>query len=207
VREENSPVRKENDQWRPSPAEAKRPVRTSVESFLSEYQFYQGIAGPDPRTASKTTVVDGLCRIIEVEGPMLAKRAYDIYLRGCDIQRLGGELKSTMNKALMDAIRQGRIVSENEPNERGLLFSTVRIKGREPIKPRCRGPRTFEEIPPGELRYVGQQVLKMRDLEPLSDGHLRAILEIFDLKRLTTQVGTTLLEILERQDERVNSLS
>jgi len=26
-------------------------------------------------------VADSLCRIIEVEGPMLAKRAYDIYLK------------------------------------------------------------------------------------------------------------------------------
>ena len=32
-----------------------------------------------------------------------------------------------------------------------------------------------------------------------SDEHLRAVLERFDLKRLTTQVGTTLLEILERR--------
>ena len=29
-----------------------------------------------------------------------------------------------------------------------------------------------------------------------SDEHLRAILECFDLKRLTTQVGTSLLEFL-----------
>ena len=182
-------------------------ISTSGTSLLPEYPTYQGIAGPDPRTASKHTIADGLCNIIEVEGPMLAKRAYDIYLRGCGIQRLGGELKSTMNKALMDSIRQGRIVSENEPDERGLLFSTVRIKGTDPIKHRRRGPRTFEEIPPGELRFVGQQVLKTRDLEAFSDEHLRAILDIFDLKRLTTQVGTTLLEILERQDVRVDSLS
>ena len=31
---------------------------------------------------------------------MLAKRAYDIYLRGCGIRRMGGELKRTMNRAL-----------------------------------------------------------------------------------------------------------
>jgi hypothetical protein len=43
-----------------------------------------------------------------------------------------------------------------------------------------------------------------------SDEHLRAILEFFDLRRLTTQVGTTLLEILEKQlpyvDEFINSI-
>lgn len=31
-----------------------------------------------------------------------------------------------------------------------------------------------------------------------SDEHLHAVLELFDLKRLTTQVGTVLLKILER---------
>lgn len=33
-----------------------------------------------------------------------------------------------------------------------------------------------------------------------SDEHLRATLEFFDLKRLTTQVGTRLLEILKSLD-------
>src|SRR5262249_38671633 len=89
---------------------------------------------------------------------------------------------------------------------RGLIFSTVRIKGSPPIKPRRRGPRAFEEIPPGELRYAGQYVLEQGQLRACSDEHLRAILDIFDLKRLTTAVGTTMLEILERRDERVDNL-
>jgi hypothetical protein len=38
-----------------------------------------------------------------------------------------------------------------------------------------------------------------------SDEHLRAILEYFDLKRLTTQVGTTLLEVLDRHEGEVSS--
>jgi len=43
-----------------------------------------------------------------------------------------------------------------------------------------------------------------------TDDHLRAVLECFDLKRLTTQVATALLEIRERRipyvDEFINSL-
>ena len=50
----------------------------------------------------------------------------------------------------------------------------------------------------------------LRDgLDPGSDDHLRAILDIYDLKRLTTQVGTSLLEILEKHfsyvDERLTN--
>ena len=89
---------------------------------------------------------------------MIAKRAYDIYLRGCGIRRLGPELKSTMNRALSSAIQQGRVASENEPGKSGVIFSTVRSRGNAPVKLRCRGPRTFEEIPPGELRAVGRYV-------------------------------------------------
>ena len=167
---------------------------------LKDYVSFQGQAGPDPRTVSLGAVAEGLCRIIEAEGPMFAKRAYDIYLRGCSIKRLGPELKSTMNKALSSAIRQGNVISENEPGVSELLFSTVRSKGSPPTRLRCRGPRTFEEIPPAELRAASKLVSETLHLEPGTDEHLRAILEYFDLKRLTAQVGTTLLEILDRPE-------
>ena len=50
-------------------------------SILADYVSYRDQTGPDPRTAALDVVADSLCRIIEVEGPMLAKRAYDIYLK------------------------------------------------------------------------------------------------------------------------------
>jgi hypothetical protein len=65
-----------------------------------------------------------------------------------------------------------------------------------PLKLRQRGPRTYDEIPPSELLAVGRYLAERDRLDLSSDEHLRAILEAFDLKRLTTQVGTNLLEIL-----------
>ena len=127
---------------------------------------------------------------------MLAKRAYDIYLRGCGIRRMGGELRRIMNRALSAAIRQGRILSEDEHKKGGLLYSIVRTKRVAPLKLRQRGPRTYDEIPPSELLAVGRYLAERDRLDLSSDEHLRAILEAFDLKRLTTQVGTNLLEIL-----------
>ncbi len=167
--------------------------------FFGKYVVYAGPSEPDPRTVSTGVVADGLFRIIDCEGPMIAKRAYDIYLRSCGIRRLGGELKSTMNKALTVAVRQGRIVSVNEAGKSGVIFSTVFSKGKPAVHPRTRGPRTFEEIPPGELRAVSEHILSRIGLAPGSDAHLRAILEHYDLKRLTTQVGSTLLDILSQE--------
>lgn len=175
---------------------------------LNDYPEYSGLPGDDPRSVNTIVISDGIVRIVEVEGPVVAKRVYDIYLRGCGIQRMGHELKSTMNKALAHAIRQGRLVSENEATDRGLLFSVVRVNGSPPIRLRTRGPRSFEEIPPSELQVVAVYVAERHGFSLGTDEHLRAVLECFDLKRLTTQVGTALLEILERRipyvDEFIN---
>ena len=103
-----------------------------------------------------------------------------------------------MNKALARAIREQRLLSEDEAAQRGLLFSVVRVNGSPRIKLRTRGPRSFEEIPPSELQLVAKYLLERHSFPSGSDEHLRAVLECFDLKRLTTQVGTTLLEVLER---------
>ncbi len=162
------------------------------------YAEYEGLTGSDPRSVDARTVSEGIVRIVEVEGPMVAKRAYDIYLRGCGIKRMGHELKSIMNKALGHAIREQRLVSENEATERDLLFSIIRVNGSPPIKLRTRGSRSFEEIPPSELQAVARHLVDQHSLPSGSDEHLRAVLEYFDLKRLTTQVGTTLLDVLER---------
>jgi hypothetical protein len=188
------------------------PAVRSVDGSLSfsEYSEYSGSPGNDPRSVNLIVVSEGIVRIVEVEGPVVAKRAYDIYLRGCGIQRMGHELRSAMNKALAHAIRQGRLVSKNEANDRGLLFSVVRMSGSPPIRLRRRGPRSLEEIPPSELQVVAMYLAERHGFSSGSDQHLRAILERFDLTRLTTQVSTTLLKILERRfpyvDEFLNRI-
>ncbi len=131
---------------------------------ISDYTEYTGPAGNDPRSVSTNVVSEGIVRIIEVEGPVLAKRVYEIYLRGCGIKRMGHELKRTMNKALAHAIRQGHVVSEDEAAKRGLLFSVVRAKGSPPIRLRSRGSRSFEEIPPSELQLVAKYLLQRQSM-------------------------------------------
>jgi very-short-patch-repair endonuclease len=170
-------------------------------AFLKHYVAYRGPAVPDPRTVNIGAVADGLCQIITAEGPMIAKRAYDVYLRGCGIKRLGGELKSTMNKALATAVRQGRVISEETPGRSGLILSTVRCKGAPAVKPRRRGPRSFDEIPPGELQAIAQHLSRSLALEPGCEEHRRAILEALELKRLTAQVSTALFELFNGRND------
>lgn len=181
-------------------------IETPPSNFAPYISFSGPLVGQYPRVDNTRLVAEDLCRIIDIEGPMLAKRAYDIYLRSCGIKRMGGELKSALNKALTVAVRQNRVVVEDEMGKNGLLFSIVRSNGCVPVKLRRRGPRTLEEIPPSEIQLVARQVSFELELTPGSDEHLRALLEAFELKRLTTQAGSTLLETLEKRFLYVDEL-
>ncbi|MBT3499888.1 MAG: DUF559 domain-containing protein, partial [Gemmatimonadales bacterium] len=181
----------------PTPGAAAR--ATPVPSTTAPYSAFVGRAGPDPRYGTPEDVAEGLCRIIDQEGPVLAKRAYDIYLRLSGVRRMGGGIKKSMNRALQKAIQQGRVVKENEAGKLGLLYSTVRLAGSPPVVPRERGPRSFDEIPLSELQLVARRLLRDTAATPGSQPHLRSVLELFDLKRLTAQVETTLLDALDGQ--------
>ena len=46
---------------------------------------------------------------------------------------------------------------------------------------------------------MGQYISMNLQVEPGTDEHLRLVLDHFDLRRLTTQVGTAILEILDKE--------
>lgn len=164
-----------------------------------EYLEYDGPPCYNPNDAVNSEIAEGLVRIVEIEGPVLAKRAYDIYLRSCGIRRLGGELQKKMNKALQYAIREGAIVYEDELKRGGLIYSIVRLKGTSPIRLRKRGPRLFEEIPPSELNALSIYLAQQDGYDIGSEEHMRAVLEWFDLKRLTVQTSGALKDIVNMQ--------
>ena len=76
--------------------------------------------------------------------------------------------------------------------------------GRRAVKDEPVNPRRLRRKQVGHAGAV--EITEDEDLEPGSDAHLRAVLDFFDLKRLTIQVGTTLLEILERQYPYVDEM-
>ena len=168
---------------------------------LRPYSEFDGPPFPDPRRAHPSRVAGGLYQIIQVEGPMLAKRAYDIYLRSCGIRRMGHKLKSQMDKALQHAISQNLVVIADEGKVGGFVRLIVRLPVCQPVVARERGPREFGQIPPSELQFVAGLVRIGREyeLERGSEEHLRAVLKAFDLRRFTKGIRTTLLDVLERR--------
>ncbi len=167
---------------------------------IAPYPRFDGEAGPDPRHAQADLVANGLCRIIQTEGPILVERAYRVYLHGCGMSKLGRVLKSKLNQALWRAQQHGQVVTEDEWGEGKLVRSIVRLVDGVPVVARERGPREFAELPPSELQLVARLVHRQRaeELDFGSEEHFRAVLAEFGLRRLTKQVRKTLLDVLAR---------
>jgi hypothetical protein len=83
----------ENVTYQKPQAEPNICPESSLQIRLSEYKTYEGLPLQDPRNAKVLEIEEGLCSIIGVEGPVLTKRAYDVYLRCCGIKRMGRELE------------------------------------------------------------------------------------------------------------------
>lgn len=191
-----------------APVVSFRSVSTASDSLpeMEEYKNYNGESTQDPRNVDAQTVAQGLMGIVETEGPMLAKRAYDVYLRHCGIKRMGKDLKGMMNRALQHAINKKFIVKEDEWGLGGLLYSIIRLPGQ--VTPRLRelGGRTIDEIPPSEIKEASRLV-PSNDYSANSEEHLREILNVYGLKRLTEHTRDKLRQAIffEREKSSENS--
>ena len=183
----------------PPKTEEPEPNSTATKNLsLTPYTTFEGSDLEDPSSAncSNNKVAEGLSRIVEAEGPMLAKRAYDVYIRACGIRRLGRQLKTIMNRAMQHAIRTGKIEREDEWDEGGVIHSIVRAQGSPKIKLREKGPRDLDEIPASELLIVARLVKKTSS-EMGDEAHIRDILECYGLKRLTSPVQKLFDDLFE----------
>ena len=170
---------------------------SDVQIIFHPYSIYSCGELTDPRQAEGDEIASNLMEIINIEGPMLAKRAYDIYLKTCGIKRMGKELKKIMNKSLQILVRQGDVVIQDEMNIGGLVYTYIRTKDTQPIVLRERGPRTFNEIPPSEVLIVANYIRAEAKEHIENDDQLyRNVLNEFDLKRLTAATKERLDDIL-----------
>lgn len=165
--------------------------------LLVEYVEYSGPPGKDPREVNNREIIDGLLRIIEVEGPVIASRAYGVYLRGCGIKRMGRDLRRILNRALSKAVREGYVICQDEIGKGGIISSTVRMKDCLTVKMRSRGPRSLDEIPKSELLEVARCLAEERKMTYGSEEHLRALMDIYDSKRLTGRVEELFRSVLD----------
>jgi ketosteroid isomerase-like protein len=173
----------------PAPA----PRAGAVVVDLEPYVAWEERPVPDPRTAGRDALMPVLMEIVEIEGPVLAGRAFGLYTRASGGKKLTGAAKAPLTGSawrlkIQERLAIGRDGATTIDNE-----DVLRPFGAEPVRVRELGPRTLEEVP---LDEVAELMRRLRD-GGASDLK-RAVLDTYGLVRLTAR-AEQFLEAAEEQ--------
>jgi hypothetical protein len=176
----------EDEDELPLSAVEERVPPATTDPVLAAYGQFDGkvvqVAG-----ASRRELLDGLVHLVEAEGPVLGNRLHTAYVRASGGIRVTKLTAGELNKAIAQAVREGRLIEDNPLGESGVKPRTYRLPEQQGVRTRHLGPRSFEEVPPGELVALLDHVAE-RDGNTGEEALLRAVLELLGLKRLTDNV-------------------
>ena len=168
------------------PAAPSRP-RSAVAVELDPYRAWEPRDLPDPRTAGRDVLMPVLLEIVEIEGPVLAGRAFGLYTRAAGGRKLTGAAKAPLTGSAwrlkiqerLEIAREGAVTIEDD--------DVLRPAGGRTVHVRELGPRTLEEVP---LEEVAELMLRLREA---GAGDLkRAVLDAYGLVRLTARADAYL---------------
>lgn len=149
---------------------------------------------PDPTVANPADLIPGLIEIIDAEGPISTGRLYRVFVKRAGKSKVGRQVRSTLNKALWKAIRDGSVDERDEAVRDGMKERVVRIAGSSPIVVRGRGNRDFHEIPPSEVATVMTQILQ-QNAEFDTETLYRRVLDFYEIRRMTVKIKKRLESI------------
>jgi very-short-patch-repair endonuclease len=178
---------------KPVPSSVIPPV-ASGEASLASYDEFTGTL-PSALDATKAQLIDGLRAIVAVEGPVLGHRLHSAYVKASGGQRVGKQIATTLNSAIITAVRRGLLVEDNPLGEPGVKPRTYRLLDQPTTRVRRLGPRPFEHIPPRELASILAQVAADHGWDSEQTLY-RATLDLLGLKRLTANVNDRFRAVL-----------
>ncbi|WCB92866.1 hypothetical protein DSM104299_01566 [Baekduia alba] len=149
--------------------------KSGVHVDLEPYTAWPSRAVPDPRSAGREAIGPALLEIVAAEGPILAERAYRLYVKAS-----GGKALTSIARAPLSGstfrLRQAGAIDFEEGSE------VLRPAGTPEVRVRELGPRALDEVP---LREVAEL---MRRLRAAGATELpRAVLDAYGLVRMTAK--------------------
>lgn len=149
--------------------------KSGVHVELEPYTAWVPHAVPDPRSAGREAIGPVLLEIISAEGPILAERAYRLYVKAS-----GGKALTSIARAPLSGstfrLRNAGAIDFEEGSE------VLRPAGTPEVRVRELGPRALDEVP---LREVAEL---MRRLRAAGATELpRAVLDAYGLVRMTAK--------------------
>lgn len=163
-----------------NPEQPPVPYRVRSHVRLAPYRNFSG--GPFVAVSMDHTneIRHGIREIISVEGPIVALRAYQLYVQASGGQRAGTEIRRVLNHVVHNEIRRGALASLKDGTP-GVIGRTIYLPGTPPVVVRALGARELIEVPKSEVRTLITEL----DLAGHSSASVsRAVLETYGLSRL-----------------------
>ena len=165
------------------------PQRVPVEP----YRAWDGTVPGDPRETPRPRIMESLQEIVAAEGPMLAGRAYALYVKAGGGKKVTTVAKAPLTSATYWLSREGKVELTQADHAPWQGEDQLRLPDTPPVVVRELGPRELIEVPLDEIAEL------MRRL--LAAGHARetikrSVLTTYGLVRLTSRadeyLGTAL---------------
>jgi hypothetical protein len=151
--------------------------RGGVHVDLEPYTAWTPRPVPDPRTAGREAIGPVLLEIVAAEGPILAERAYRLYLKASGGKALTSIARAPLSGSAYRLRQAGAIEFDGDDAE-----LTLRPTGVAAVRVRELGPRTLDEVPLNEVAEL------MRRLRAAGATELpRAVLDTYGLVRMTAK--------------------
>jgi hypothetical protein len=176
--------------WRETLAAATVPAaaapRAAVTIDLEPYTAWELRPVPDPRTAGRDALMPALMEIVEVEGPILAGRAFNLYTRASGGKKTTSAAKaplagSAWRLKIAERLAIGRADATTIADD-----DVLRVAGTDPVRVRELGPRTLEEVPLNEVAALMRRLRESDPARPATDLK-RAVLDAYGLIRMTAR--------------------
>jgi hypothetical protein len=162
----------------------------AVQVDLEPYTAWPARPVPDPRNAGREAIGPVLLEIVDAEGPILAERAYRLYVKASGGKALTSIARAPLSGATF-RLKAAAAIEMEEGSE------VLRPAGTAEVRVRELGPRALDEVP---LREVAEL---MRRLRAAGATELpRAVLDAYGLVRMTAKAEDFLA-----QAEQVSEMS
>jgi hypothetical protein len=151
---------------------------------LAPYRAWEEQPVPDPRTAGRAVIDPVLLAIVEDEGPVLATRAYRLYVKASGGKALTSIARAPLSGSAYRLRQEGRVEISPAAENPGQDDEVLRPAGSPPVRVRELGPRALDEVP---LAEVAALMDRLRAAGTGEDDLARAVLDTYGLVRMTAK--------------------
>lgn len=165
---------------------APAPAPAGGDVVLDPYEEWAPRPLGDPRETPRPRIMEGLLDIVAAEGPVLASRAYGLYVKAGGGKKVTTIARAPLLSATHWLAQERRLVLVSEDDAPWQGDAILRTPDQPEVRVRTLGPRALDEVP---LDEVAELVRRLRATRHLGDDAAvkRAVLQAYGLVRLTAR--------------------